>query len=171
MAFEPALRSVPAAGPNERIVIGFGLLCIMATGMSGSLAALGDTIFPAATLAASIAQDFSSNIHVLLRLRLLHPVVAAMAFVYVLWMVRKFANRNESSQALSFLGATLLAQLALGALNVILLAPVWLQLTHLLVAEVFWILLVLGSADLLFTGQQFGDLPGQVSLIAKNITE
>jgi len=34
-------------------------------------------------------------------------------------------------------------------LNVLLLAPVWLQLTHLLVAEILWILLVLASANLL----------------------
>jgi heme A synthase len=47
------------------------------------------------------------------------------------------------------LGATLTTQMALGATNVILLAPIWLQITHLLVAEMFWILLVLASADLL----------------------
>jgi hypothetical protein len=41
-------------------------------------------------------------------------------------------------------------------MNVILLAPVWLQLTHLLVAEVFWILLVLASADILFADRRFG---------------
>jgi len=40
------------------------------------------------------------------------------------------------------LGATLTTQMALGATNVILLAPIWLQITHLLVAEMFWILLV-----------------------------
>jgi hypothetical protein len=41
-------------------------------------------------------------------------------------------------------------------MNVILLAPLWLQLTHLLVAEVFWILLVLASADHLFAHQRSG---------------
>jgi cytochrome c oxidase assembly protein subunit 15 len=41
-------------------------------------------------------------------------------------------------------------QAALGGLNVLLLAPVWLQITHLLGAEIFWILLVLASADVLF---------------------
>jgi len=50
---------------------------------------------------------------------------------------------------LPFLTGTLLAQAALGVLNVLLLAPVWLQLTHLLVAEILWILLVLASANLL----------------------
>lgn len=40
-------------------------------------------------------------------------------------------------------------------LNVILLAPIWLQMTHLLVANLFWILLVLSSTDSLFANQHF----------------
>jgi heme a synthase len=152
-------RLAPAASPYGWIVIGFGLVCTMATGMSGSLAALGDTVFPAATLGASIAQDFSATSHPLLRLRLLHPVVAGIAFIYLLWLVRKLAsNADKSSQVIPFLTAALLAQVVLGVLNVMLLAPIWLQLTHLLVAEVFWIMLVLASIDLLFTGKHFGDV-------------
>jgi cytochrome c oxidase assembly protein subunit 15 len=38
----------------------------------------------------------------------------------------------------------------LGILNVMLLAPVWLQIVHLLVAELFWVLVVLASATLVF---------------------
>ena len=41
-------------------------------------------------------------------------------------------------------------QTALGAINVVLLAPVWLQMAHLVGAEMFGILLVLASTDLLF---------------------
>ena len=150
-----ARRLVSAANRYERIVIALGVLCVMATGMTGSLAALGDTIFPAATLKASIAQDFSSNSHVFLRLRFLHPVVAAIAFLYVLWMVHKLSkNREDSSCTLPFLTTTLLAQIILGVLNVLLLAPTWLQITHLFVAEVFWILLVLASADVLLQIQK-----------------
>jgi len=36
-------------------------------------------------------------------------------------------------------------------MNVLLLAPVWLQIVHLFVAELFWVLVVLASADLLFS--------------------
>ena len=36
------------------------------------------------------------------------------------------------------------------------LAPVWLQMTHLLVAEMFWILLVLASVDQLFANHRSG---------------
>jgi len=122
----------------------------MATGMTGSLAALGDTIFPSATLKDALVQDLSSNTHVLLRLRTLHPVLAVVAVLYVLWMLQKLSkNREESPGILPFLTGTLLAQAALGILNVLLLAPVWLQLTHLLAAEILWILLVLASANLL----------------------
>ena len=51
---------------------------------------------------------------------------------------------------------TLTAQIALGTLNVILLAPVLLQMTHLLVAEMFWIVLMLASADQLFANCHAG---------------
>ena len=40
------------------------------------------------------------------------------------------------------------AQASIGVMNVLLLAPIWLQIAHLLVADVLWILLVLTSADL-----------------------
>src|SRR5262245_6695479 len=134
----------------ERVVIAIGLFSVMATGMTGSLAALGDTIFPSTTLRDALLQDFSSNTHILLRLRTLHPLTAVVAILYVLWMFHKLSkNREESSTILPFLSGTVLAQAALGVLNVFLLAPVWLQLTHLLVAEILWILLVLASADLL----------------------
>jgi len=126
----------------------------MATGMTGSLAALGDTLFPTATLQSSLAQDFAAGSHLLLRLRLFHPAVAGVALFYVLWMLRKLSKHpRESSATFSLVVTTLLAQVALGILNVLLLAPVWLQITHLLVAEIFWILLVVASADLLVRKQ------------------
>jgi heme a synthase len=143
-------RSAATGTPYERFIIGVGLLCVMATGMTGSLAALGDTIFPNTTLKASLLRDLSASSDFLLRLRLLHPAVAAIGFLYVLWMVHKLSkNREEPSGTLPFLTTTLLVQIVLGVSNVLLLAPVWLQITHLLVAEIFWILLVLASADVL----------------------
>ena len=50
----------------------------------------------------------------------------------------------------------LTAQIAIGTMNVMLLTPVWLQMTHLLVAEIFWMLLVLASADQLFAARHSG---------------
>jgi cytochrome c oxidase assembly protein subunit 15 len=140
---------------REWVSIGIGLACVMATGMTGSLAALGDTLFPVATLKASLAQDFSRGSDLLLRLRLFHPAMATVALFYVLWMIGKLrGSPREASGTLPFLVTTLLAQAALGILNVLLLAPVWLQLTHLMAAEIFWILLVMASADVLVKERQ-----------------
>jgi len=42
----------------------------------------------------------------------------------------------------------LFTEIGIGLLNVLLLAPVWLQILHLLVADATWISLVLASATL-----------------------
>lgn len=134
----------------EIVAVVFGLLATMCIGITGSLAALGDTLFPATSLRASFIQDFSSG-NVLLRLRLLHPVAAAIGAMYVVWLIQKsLRNRGDSSRQVVMLAGILIGQIGLGILNVVLLAPVWLQIVHLLVAELFWIVVVLASANLLF---------------------
>jgi len=75
-----------------------------------------------------------------------------------------FTRSGESKSAFPWvplLSITLTGQIALGAMNVILLTPVWLQMTHLLVAEIFWILLVLASADQLFANHHSGVPPSR----------
>jgi len=44
-------------------------------------------------------------------------------------------------------------------MNVVLLAPIWLQMAHLVVAEMFWILFVLASTDLLFRPSRHSIFP------------
>ena len=143
-------RFVPVAKLQKRIAIGLGLVSVMVIGMTGSLASLGDTIFPIGSLRYALMQDFSSSSHALLRLRLLHPVAAVMGCSYVLWLLWTFWGKQDHSEWTRVLAVTLMAQIALGAMNVILLAPAWLQMMHLLIAEMFWMLLVLASADVLF---------------------
>ena len=83
-------------------------------------------------------------------LRLLYPVSVVLAAIYVLWINRKSSRRQaHSSKTLPFPISTLILEAGLGVMNVILLAAVWLQIVHLLAADLFWILLVLASADLL----------------------
>ena len=150
---DPRFSSV--ARPHQMISTGLGLVSVMVIGMTGSLASLGDTIFPVGSLRHALMQDFSSGSHVLVRLRLLHPVAAVMGSIYVLWLLWKSWGKQVGSGWTLVLAITLTAQIALGAMNVILLAPIWLQMTHLLVAELVWILLVLASAELLFADRHF----------------
>jgi heme a synthase len=129
--------------------IGLGLLATMATGIIGAVAALADTLFPATSLASSLAQDFSSGTPALLRVRLLHPALAMVAAGYVLWVIwRSSTGRNRLSRSASALIILLFVQVGIGMTNVLLLAPVWVQIAHLFVADALWILLALASADL-----------------------
>src|SRR5690606_40201809 len=56
-----------------------GLLLLMLAGASGAVAALGNTLFPAETLAEGFRMDFDPSSHILVRLRVWHPVLALLA--------------------------------------------------------------------------------------------
>jgi heme a synthase len=137
--------------PREVMGIGAGLFATMVIGITGAVAALSDTIFPATSLRTSLAEEFSSGAPALLHLRLAHPAVAVIASAYVLWVVLKIAprqtGRSRTAIALVFLFG---AQIGVGIMNVLLLTPIWLQILHLCIADLLWIVLVLASADLLF---------------------
>jgi heme a synthase len=114
----------------------------LAVGITGAIAALGDTLFPAASFASGFHQDFSSTSSWLLRLRLLHPAIAILGAAYLIWVtVPVLRRRKEDSVGIAaarVLGITCF-QLGVGAMNVTLLAPVWMQIFHLFMADVLWI--------------------------------
>jgi cytochrome c oxidase assembly protein subunit 15 len=129
--------------------IGLGLLATMVTGITGAVAAVADTLFPSTSLASSLAQDFSSGTPALVRVRLLHPAVATAAACYVLWVILRSSTRqNRFSRSAIALVILLFVQVGIGIANVLLLAPVWVQIAHLFIADALWISLVLASADL-----------------------
>jgi heme a synthase len=124
---------------------------LLLVGVTGSLAALGDTLFPASSLGAALAQDFSSTSGWLVRYRWTHPTVAFVASVFLIWLVVRAAQRRThwDNRELCALVLILLAvQYGLGVLDVVLLAPVWLQIVHLLGADVLWSALVVLAARL-----------------------
>ncbi len=134
--------------PGEIVAIGAGLLAVMVVGITGAVAALGDTLFPATSLRTSVMQDFNPGAPTLLHFRLLHPAIAVLAAGYVIWLIGKASRRTRLLRSAMPVIIILMAQLAIGFMNVLLLAPVWLQILHLLVGDLFWISLVLVSADL-----------------------
>lgn len=119
-------------------------------GISGAIAALGDTLFPVTSLAVGMAQDTAPGAHIFVRLRVLHPVIAVAVGSFLLFSVWKAVKlRPDPKRQWAALAITMLAfvQLGLGALNIGLLAPVWMQIVHLFVADGLWITLVLYSAS------------------------
>ncbi len=121
-----------------------GLAATLIVGVSGSLAALGDTLFPSATLRAAVAADFDAHSPWLLRLRGVHPLSALVAAVFVVWILLR-AQEAGASIAVRFTAWMLALQFVLGIADVLLLAPVWMQILHLLGADLFWVSLVMVS--------------------------
>jgi hypothetical protein len=120
----------------------------MVTGITGAITALGDTLFPATSLRSAVLQDFSRGMPVLLRFRVVHPPLAAITACFLLWIIFKTSTqRSRVSQPALALIIAVFAQLGIGMMNVLLLAPVLLQILHLFMADLIWILLVLASAD------------------------
>jgi heme a synthase len=123
-----------------------GITATLVLGVTGTLAALSDTLFPATSLSAAFAQDFSASGGWLLRLRILHPLTAVIAGLFICWLLLRSIKRpSERKLALMVLGLLVL-QFALGIADVTLLAPVWMQILHLLGADLLWIALVLLAA-------------------------
>lgn len=133
--------------------ISLGMAFILLVGMSGSVAALSSMIFPAGTIAEGIAKDFSPTSHILLRLRPFHPIIAvASAVFFVFWTSRLKRTMPESRSVARWanvLAALVVMQLAFGALTLITLAPILMQLGHLLLADAVWTAFVLLSLNLL----------------------
>jgi heme A synthase len=81
-----------------------------------------------------------------LRLRLWHPFIAVLCSGYLIGLATIVLRRNpeRSVRWLAWiLGTLVLIQIAVGLVNVALLAPVWIQLTHLFFADATWVTLVL----------------------------
>jgi heme A synthase len=129
------------------------LLCagVLVASTSGAVAALGDTLYPAASLSQGFQADLSVTSHVLIRLRVLHPVFAVAAALAIIASGRRMADGQGPTAGRFARGVSALAmlQISLGIVNVFLLAPIWLQLLHLLVADSVWIALILLSVTVL----------------------
>jgi heme A synthase len=135
--------------------VALGLAALILTGISGAVAALGDTLFPAGSLAEALSNDLSPTSHLLIRLRVLHPAIAIGTGLLIAFGAPRLQRGDvDTSGRLAGAAAALAAlQLAVGIANVILLAPIWMQLVHLLVGDALWIACVLLSARVLGTNR------------------
>ncbi len=129
---------------SSLILWGLGLAGIGILGATGAITALGDTLFPAPTLAQGLAADASPASSAFVRLRVVHPVAAVLVGAGVLVLAGRLTDGGRESARLAvWLRLAIVIQWAAGAINLVLLAPVWMQILHLLLADVAWILLVL----------------------------
>jgi|SRR5579871_3833388 len=126
-----------------------GMAGTLILGITGTLAALGDTLYPATDLIAGLKEDFSPTASYLIHLRPLHPVVALVVGIYLVTLVSVLAKQRPSRSTRRFahwMVIIFLAQFGVGFVNLMLHAPIWLQIEHLMIADLLWITLILFSA-------------------------
>lgn len=147
----PAVRMKNGGPARIFLLMSFAFMFVLGT--SGAIAALGDTLFPSQSLVEGLRADLSPTASLLLRLRVLHPVIALATATVVIGTasvsramfravprVRKWATVTV---------LIVLTQIGAGFLNVLLLAPTWMQLVHLVLADLVWISVVLLAASVM----------------------
>ncbi|MET0344467.1 MAG: COX15/CtaA family protein [Polyangiales bacterium] len=140
-------------GRTGRALVVAALLGVaLLLGASGAVTALGDTLFPSSSLRGGLAEDLAPGAHFLVRLRVLHPLLAVIGgaiIVYVAQQLRASTRSPAVRRWAQVLTIAYAAQLGVGALNLVLLAPMPIQLMHLALADVVWVALVLLGAHAL----------------------
>lgn len=127
---------------GEALVVGGTLVGMLLVGMSGAIAALGDTLFPLGSWSEALREDFSPTAHLFVRLRIYHPALALLVGGVLMLVAGRCARRGDPVLRSFAVGvaAVYAGQVGLGVVNVWLRAPVWMQLVHLAVADVLWLL-------------------------------
>ena len=139
--------------PKVKLLLLLGVFGFLLVGMSGSVAALSSMIFPSETLTEGIAKDFSSTSNILLRLRVSHPILSILTSVYLIflagWLRKKSENNVNVVRWSNIISVLILLQIAFGAMTLLTLAPIVMQLGHLFFADAIWISFVLLTANFL----------------------
>jgi heme A synthase len=144
----------PLETSGRRGLVALGLLSLVVlvvTSMTGAVTALGDTLFPVdPTLGGGlfdrVRTDLDATQHFLVRLRIIHPIVAVLGGLWLIaysFVIRARDLSIRADQWAMVLFGLVLAQLAIGFANIALAAPGWMQITHLLFAQLVWVTAVL----------------------------
>lgn len=135
-----------------------GVIGFLFVGASGSLAALSSMLYETTSLIEGLQQDFAGSSPILLRLRISHPILSILVGVGLIFLagyLKAKADGNKYVQKFSgVLSLLVLVQIVFGSLSLFLLAPILMQLGHLLIADLMWISFVLMWAAFLADGDK-----------------
>jgi heme a synthase len=129
-------RTAVTLEDGERTLFVVAVLAMVLTGATGAVTALGDTLFP-------VGSDHDPS-HFLVQLRVVHPVIAIGAAVFltiVARLTRTRAKARSTDRAGKLLAAFVHTQVLIGVANILLKAPGWMQILHLLFANLVWLAL------------------------------
>ena len=131
------------------------LAATIALSVTGSISALGDTLYPASSHLEVMQQSLLPTASTVMKARPVHPYTAVVVAMFLALSAGLLNHLRPSAQTRRWaMGVWLMlgVQMLLGLINVGLLAPIWMQLLHLLAAQLLWITLVLLCASALAVG-------------------
>ncbi|MCW5957167.1 MAG: COX15/CtaA family protein [Pyrinomonadaceae bacterium] len=134
-------------GSKALTLIVIGTVGLVLVGMSGSLAALSNMLFPSQSLAEGMAKDFSPTSDLILRLRLSHPILSILTSVYLIfvsgWLKASSDGNSKVAWWANAVSLLVVIQVGFGGATLLTLGPIVMQLGHLLLADIVWISFVL----------------------------
>lgn len=120
------------------------LLCLLITGATGAMTALSDTLFRPQYVGENFVKDISRPEHALHFLKIIHPFFAIATSVFFVFCIVKFWSQDQRAKVLgSMILLIVFIQILVGIFNLGLLAPLYLQLLHLFLADMIWVIAVL----------------------------
>lgn len=140
--------------PRSSMASWFGVFLLVIVSAMGAITALGDTIFPAETFAEGWRQKQEHDAHLFVRLRIVHPVLAIVTALYLLFLhIPRAQDEGPLRSSSRAILAILVVQMAVGLVNVLLAAPAVLQIVHLLIADLLFIAVAFSLLDELIVAE------------------
>jgi len=133
---------------NILIIIGLTLAIIFSA--MGAVTALGDTLFPSKAISFDLQKNFNPTNNFLIRLRVIHPILAIISGSYLLAAISFIKNKQLGKMVDrrgNWLTGVIIVQVLAGGTTILTLAPLFMQMLHLMFADIFWVSLVLFSVE------------------------
>ncbi len=137
------------------------LLATLVLGAGGAVTALGDTL----VIGGGIDPATDPVVAALLGARVFHPTMAFLTLGILGAAV--WSTRHISARWGAVLIGAFLVQMVIGATNVALLAPIWIQIVHLFVTDAIWIAMVIWASVTLATPRAVTPAPPTVTTPAR----
>ncbi|MEM6960937.1 MAG: COX15/CtaA family protein [Myxococcota bacterium] len=144
-SFYPAATSRGFFDTAVQRWIALACASLVAISITGALAALGDTLYLGTDFGTHLSLQTYRTAPPLIQARLLHPLTALLGAAIIVTALGYTVGAETSVQAHRIAIGCLVCvilQLGIGATNVALLAPAWLQIVHLFFADLLWIGLI-----------------------------
>jgi len=122
---------------RNRFIWAFAIMIVV--GISGSLTALGDTLFPTTHSSEALLRAFSSTEHLFVKIRIYHPLLAIMSSLYFIYFCLWLNHKKKHNPLLRTLILSVLSlQIIVGFLNIHFFTPIHLQIIHIVLAQILW---------------------------------